>query len=211
MSLLMTPIRQKEIADAIKKSGFKLSDFDCTIISDMKFEVSYKQQPQYRYVTAPNPSYIYISPSAQGNLASTTLWASSFQGNIALLDNWLANLKANLAIGDPWAEIETADNEKIKIGDGSQEPLNENERNFIDEKLDIILEALKEFATDFERIKSDLEYLKYAGGNVSKKDWGIMVMGNVMGWAMSNAIHKDALHDVWNIIVQNLGSQSLIA
>jgi len=207
----MTPFRKQKIGQAIRQAGYNPGDFKLNILTDDRFELIYKNLENYKFILAPNPSHIYMSPGSKGETAEAILWGYTFEDNLTLMKNWITNLHINITADDPWSEVENIQQEKIKIGDDSQTPLTEDERNFIDEKLDIILEALKEFATDFDRIKSDLEYLKYAGGSVSKKDLGMMVMGNVMGWAMSNAIHKDALHDVWNIIVQNLGSQNLIA
>jgi len=126
------------------------------------------------------------------------------------LKDWLISLKENLQIVDPWNEIGSFENENINIGNNKEEYFSEADIDFIDEKLEVILEALKEFATDFERIKDDLEYLKSPGDKISKKDWGLMVMGNVMGWAMSNSIPPNSLHQVVEIVLHNLQNQMLL-
>jgi hypothetical protein len=170
----------------------------------------FKKETSYKFINAANSSNLYTSPGANGKLVDIVNWESNFYSNVRLMKTWLGNLKLNLDIGDPWAELADHNDKKIHIGDDKQESFSEEDIDFVDKKLDIILEALQEFATDFNRIKDDLNYLKSSGKNVSKKDWGLMMMGNVMGWAMSSAIPKEAIGEVWTIIVQNLENQNLI-
>jgi hypothetical protein len=218
MELNMTTIRKKQIADAIKSRNFALNDFDFEPMSSSNFNLIYKRDRNYKLLTdelgnvefwpAQNGEVYYQNRKQDGiyEVYNDMPWSD----RIDYINIWLSALNENLSINDPWAEIENIENEKINIGNNGHEQLSEEEHDFVNEKLDIILEALKEFATDFERIKNDLEYLRKSGNKVSKKDWGLMVMGSVMGWGIDKAVPAESLHDVWNIILQNLGGQNLI-
>jgi hypothetical protein len=84
----------------------------------------------------------------------------------------------------------------------SDDQFEENDKQWINEKLDIILEGLKEFATDLKRIEDDLTYMAYKSNGVSKKDWYTMFMGTFFGWMTSAVIPPEKAHEAWETVQQ---------
>lgn len=209
MAVIMSPVKQRDIALTIYNAQFQKNDFEFDFRSNVDFTITFVNEPSYYFKTDKDSWYSY-SPGREGSMkessAKFTPWASMLEA----IKSWLLYLRENVEIGDPW-QIGDFQSEGIHIGKASQDKFSVADIDFIEQKLDVILEALKEFAQDFAKIKDDLEYLKGASEKVSKKDWGLMVMGNVMGWAMGNAIPKDSVSQVWHIILQNLGNQNLIS
>lgn len=214
MDAKMSRVRRKQVADIILEKELSIEDFAFSVLGESSFELGLKNNGESRFKAMEagqkDKYLVTYTPGLYGRLSGRTI-TDSWHDTLKFVAYWIDAVKADEEAGDPWGFGESSGNEQIHIGNDNETRFSKEDVNFIEEKLDIVLEALKEFANDMSRIKEDLEYLKSSGSRVSKKDWGLMVMGNVMGWAMSNAIPKESVGDVWKIIVDNLENQNLIS
>ena len=196
MSLKMSHLRQNEVANLIKGAGFLQADFDFNPTSESIFAIVYKPIPDYTFTVLQDQKCVY-SPGADGKLRSTVS-ATDWTQTKTAAKNWLIYLKKNVKVMNVWKGISNIDSLKIQ---GSEDAhfLTE-EISLLNEKVDIILEGLLQFANDIDRIKSDLEYLKFSSEKVSRKDWGLMFMGSFFGWITDKVIPAEHVDKIFHSI-----------
>ena len=203
MALVMSRIRKKAIADLILEEKFRLADFGMQPDGESAFRINYKPLPDY-YFSCDKDGLVFFCPGPDGTL-KRSIKALSWNNKMDLVEEWAVSLRRNVDAGDPWTH-EEQNFQHINVE--SQSNFNEEDRNWVDEKLDIILEALKDFSTDLNRMKEDLAYLSGKSSSTSKKDWYMMFMGTFMGWMTNAVIPADKTHEAWEIIQQTFSEGS---
>jgi hypothetical protein len=201
----MLPERKKQIADKIINAGFGIDSFELCPLGQDAFEVYYKPNREYFFSIGADKKYRY-SPASDGRLTTegqNTNWAFGLKQ----MDGWIKYLKRNVNIVNPWDTIQIDDNSRLFSGEAGN--FTPEEQTIIEMKLDIILEKLEQYDGDHERIKADLEYLKFAGKNASQKDFGLMLSGTFLGWWLTAAIPPESapaiLSEITNTIYSGMG------
>jgi hypothetical protein len=207
----MSDVRQKQISHAIIEGGFQIVEFEFIATGQSEFSLSFKADPEFNFNSSVVTARFICeySPASDGRL-NTTVFPGTWTKVVDAVKSWLVYLRQNLDAGNPWKELINIQEEKLDIDDNDESLFTEDQLYFIDKKIDIIFEAIKDFAINFEEIKNDLEYLKFEARKTSKKSWGLMVKGNFFGWFLNNYVPRESTSQIWHTIVQTLRDQNVI-
>jgi len=201
MKQIMLPERQNQIVEKLKDLGFSSVDFSFTPTGPDHFELYYKLQEPYFFALTKEGKYKY-APASDGRISTEGQYTNWAQG-LKRMEDWLRILKRNIEVGNPWELVQKDAGSGI-IND-SEEPFSGREQEELSQKLDRILAILEQHGVALEHVQEDIEYLKTSGKRISKKDMGLMIGGNILGWILTSAIPPAAVPAIINEIGQIVG------
>lgn len=204
--MIITPVRSRQVADKIVENGFQKSEFTFTPTHEARFKLVFKPNEHFQ-IDFNEKGHSFARPGPNGNMSFTREF-KTWENVLDLLSEWLKILKENIEIGNPWEENNTS--YQNIFTENVEEKMSRFESDFVNEKLDIILEALSTMDISINEIKEDLDYLKNSSNKVSKKDWQIMFHGSFFGWMLSNAIPSDSSKKIWEMIMNEFNSGKLL-
>lgn len=197
-TIKMLPIRQKEIVNKIKSVGFKLSDFKFNPATNDTFVINYLSIADY-YISIQNKRYT-LKP-AQNGIMMATGDAATWDTGLKWLEYWLVGLKENVEIGNPWEDIEDAKEQMHEMNfDTYEEVFNEEEQNKIEVKLNLLLAEMHKLNINTTIIKEDIAHLNTMSGQVSKKDWVLLLMGTITSWVFSSLLSPEHTQTIWETV-----------
>lgn len=204
--MLMTPYRSKQVSDKIIEQKFKKNEFSFSPTHEERFSLKYNDIPHFSFDVNEN-KHVYGRPGLQGKMDYVRSF-KTWEDVLSMVGEWLENLRHNIDIGNPWEDVNSSSQ---KIFNGNEEEiLNDEDRKFIDEKLDIILEALSTMDININAIRVDLEHLKKSSEQISKKDWQLMFYGSLFGWVVNETIPKESINNVFSTIMTHFKNIRLI-
>ncbi len=194
----MLPIKQKQIVDIIKAGGFKTNDYIFTPIDNESFILKLKNDVDY-HLTIRNKKY-YIKPGQNGIMMAegeSTTWDKG----LYWLEYWLKAVKENVEIGNPWEDIEDAKEQMNEMNfDSYEEIFNEEEQNKIEVKLNLLIAEIHKLNIDTTIIKEDISHLNKMSGQISKKDWILLLIGTVTSWVFSSELPLEYSQTIWGTV-----------
>lgn len=194
----MLPIRQQQIVDKIKSEGFSTKDFFFEPSTNDWFSMYFKPNKVYSLKIV-DKRFSYC-PGLYGNMNSTGL-VKNWLDNLKILENWLKCLKKNLSIGNPWQEIEDFKDEMKEMNfDSYEEMFNDEDKIKIEKRLETLLTHFVDVKIDITQIKIDVEHLKNMSHKVSKKDWILLLLGNITGWIFTGLIPSEHVQSIWSYV-----------
>jgi len=196
-NLTMLPVRQKQIVDKIKAAGLSPKDFEFRPVSHEEFSLTYKPIPSFIIGRVSNQNLYRFDPGPGGH-PSITFQFKGFNGILEYLDQWFNAIKENISIGNPWEEIEEAKETMNNAAfDSYDDVFTAEDQLLVASKLDFLIEEFKKLEIDVESIANDLDHLKVMSGRISKKDWFLLLLGNITGWIFGGVIPAEVSLSAW--------------
>lgn len=205
MAIIMTRVRQKQIADELSKAGLNVNDFEFKPIAEIFFTIIYKKEPDYNFQALTNN--VIFTP---GNGLSKTLKFnySNFETTFKHITTWAKQLKAELDITNPWENVMDSERFQNTISDPKLlSPFSQPDKDFISEKLDQILLFVDNSREDYEVIKKDIHHLKelLSSTTITKKDWILLFVSTAVSGCWDNIFSIENISSIWNQLIHYFG------
>lgn len=190
----MLNVRQKEITDRIKSTGFKLKEFHFKATNNHFFELVFIGT-DFRFKTSMKG--LFMSPGLDGG-STITANPGSWEPNLVKLEKWLSIIMLEKEIGNPWEEDEDNFYFYSEINEGHED----GEASFTEteiKNISICLAEIKQYLLSntaltqqqLNTIQSDIKRLEANSNKVSKKDWFFLLIGLLFSWVLGGILPPD--------------------
>ena len=191
--------KRNQIFDAVTAAGLGPDAFDWDE-SGEDLCLRHRASGSY-FVFGGNPG-TYVARYVAGDAPVTELPAYSWTAHMARVERWLGEVKRDIETPDLWAELqqqrELLDSAWDVAGDNT--PFNPDERGEIVAQLKELRKHAKRTydlsGPQLADLDAKLDYLVDASNRLGRKDWSVVFIGAIVGYAFTAALAPDAARSI---------------
>ena len=107
---------------------------------------------------------------------------------LSLFGDWLKAVRLERELPDAWSKLASFAFTEATSAPTDNSTFTEQEQRYLHRQLDRILGAVQFTQDQLTVVTADLDYLKESAARSGRRDWGLMLLGNLLSWLGSSVL-----------------------